>query len=95
MSGVLTVLVAGVVMAHFNFYNLSMTGQVATGYFFYKVELLINQSPLLHKQLCLFIWVSLSCIMSQLTPFHSVSLESNFLFVSFQDLQQYLYLDML
>jgi NhaP-type Na+/H+ or K+/H+ antiporter len=31
MSGVLTVLVAGVVMAHFNFYNLSMTGQVATG----------------------------------------------------------------
>lgn len=95
MSGVLTVLVAGVVMAHFNFYNLSMTGQVATGYFFYKVELLINQLPLLHKPLCLFIWVSLSCIMSQLTPFHSVSLESNFLFVSFQDLQQYLYLDML
>ena len=34
MSGVLTVLVAGVVMAHFNFYNLSMTGQVATGYKF-------------------------------------------------------------
>ncbi len=31
MSGVLTVLVAGVMMAHFNFYNLSMTGQVATG----------------------------------------------------------------
>lgn len=31
MSGVLTVLVAGVVMAHFNFYNISMTGQVATG----------------------------------------------------------------
>jgi NhaP-type Na+/H+ or K+/H+ antiporter len=31
MSGVLTVLVAGVTMAHFNFYNLSMTGQVATG----------------------------------------------------------------
>lgn len=31
MSGVLTVLVAGIVMAHFNFYNLSMTGQVATG----------------------------------------------------------------
>ncbi len=31
MSGVLTVLVAGVAMAHFNFYNLSMTGQVATG----------------------------------------------------------------
>ena len=31
MSGVLTVLVAGIIMAHFNFYNLSMTGQVATG----------------------------------------------------------------
>ncbi len=31
MSGVLTVLVAGVMMAHFNFYNISMTGQVATG----------------------------------------------------------------
>jgi hypothetical protein len=24
--------VAGVMMAHFNFYNISMTGQVATGY---------------------------------------------------------------
>lgn len=31
MSGVLTVLVAGILLAHFNFYNLSMTGQVATG----------------------------------------------------------------
>lgn len=33
MSGVLTVLVTGILLAHFNFYNLSMTGQVATGYF--------------------------------------------------------------
>jgi NhaP-type Na+/H+ or K+/H+ antiporter len=31
MSGVLAVLVAGIMLAHFNFYNLSMTGQVATG----------------------------------------------------------------
>lgn len=37
MSGVLTVLVAGVAMAHFNFYNLSMTGQVATGYFLAQI----------------------------------------------------------
>ena len=31
MSGVITVLVCGIVLAHFNFYNLSMTGQVSTG----------------------------------------------------------------
>ncbi len=31
MSGVLAVLVAGITLAHFNFYNLSLTGQVATG----------------------------------------------------------------
>ena len=34
MSGVITVLVCGIVLAHFNFYNLSMTGQVSTGYSF-------------------------------------------------------------
>ena len=33
MSGVITVLVCGIVLAHFNFYNLSMTGQLSTGYF--------------------------------------------------------------
>jgi len=42
MSGVLTVLVAGIVMAHFNFYNLSMTGQVATGYNFFNLGPLTN-----------------------------------------------------
>lgn len=31
MSGVITVLVCGLVLAHFNFYNLSMTGQLSTG----------------------------------------------------------------
>lgn len=31
MSGVLAVLVAGITLAHFNFYNLSITGQVASG----------------------------------------------------------------
>jgi NhaP-type Na+/H+ or K+/H+ antiporter len=30
-SGVISVLVCGIVMAHFNFYNLSPTGQVSTG----------------------------------------------------------------
>lgn len=31
MSGVLTVLVCGVTLAHFNFYNLTLTGQLSTG----------------------------------------------------------------
>ena len=31
MSGVITVLVCGICLAHFNFYNLSVTGQIATG----------------------------------------------------------------
>ena len=31
MSGVITVLVCGLVLAHFNFYNLSVTGQLSTG----------------------------------------------------------------
>ena len=30
MSGVITVLVCGIVLAHFNFYNLSITGQIST-----------------------------------------------------------------
>ena len=32
MSGVITVLVCGILLAHFNFYNLSVTGQLSTGY---------------------------------------------------------------
>lgn len=32
MSGVITVLVCGVALAHLNFYNLSITGQISTGY---------------------------------------------------------------
>lgn len=31
MSGVITVLVCGICLAHFNFYNLSITGQISTG----------------------------------------------------------------
>jgi NhaP-type Na+/H+ or K+/H+ antiporter len=31
-SGVISVLVCGITMAHFNFYNLSQNGQLLTGY---------------------------------------------------------------
>jgi len=31
MSGVITVLVCGICLSHFNFYNLSITGQISTG----------------------------------------------------------------
>lgn len=34
MSGVITVLVCGICLAHFNFYNLSITGQISTGYIY-------------------------------------------------------------
>lgn len=32
MSGVITVLVCGVTLAHYNFYNLTITGKLSTGY---------------------------------------------------------------
>jgi len=31
LSGVISLLVIGIALSHYNFYNLSMTGQVATG----------------------------------------------------------------
>jgi NhaP-type Na+/H+ or K+/H+ antiporter len=59
MSGVLTVLVAGIVMAHFNFYNLSMTGQVATGYFSYKFRT-TYQSVAFIAEAIVFIYLGVS-----------------------------------
>jgi solute carrier family 9 (sodium/hydrogen exchanger), member 8 len=33
LSGVISILVAGIVLAHYNFYNISPTGQITTGVF--------------------------------------------------------------
>jgi NhaP-type Na+/H+ or K+/H+ antiporter len=50
MSGVITVLVCGVALAHLNFYNLSITGQISTGYiYFIMLELHFKLSHLLQK----------------------------------------------
>ena len=38
MSGVITVLVCGVFLGHFNFYNLSTTGKIATGVTFQTIS---------------------------------------------------------
>lgn len=38
MSGVITVLVCGICLAHFNFYNLSVTGQISTGIAFQTIS---------------------------------------------------------
>ena len=40
MSGVITVLVCGICLAHFNFYNLSITGQISTGYYILSIIVL-------------------------------------------------------
>lgn len=38
MSGVITVLVCGISLSHFNFYNLSTTGKIATGVTFQTIS---------------------------------------------------------
>ena len=38
MSGVITVLVCGIALAHFNFYNISTTGKIATGVTFQTIS---------------------------------------------------------
>lgn len=38
MSGVITVLVCGIVLAHFNFYNISTTGKISTGVTFQTIS---------------------------------------------------------
>ena len=38
MSGVITVLVCGIFLGHFNFYNLSVSGKVATGITFQTIS---------------------------------------------------------
>jgi len=44
MSGVITVLVSGVCLAHYNFYNLSVGGMHATAYFLSYLELPFSRS---------------------------------------------------
>ena len=52
-SGVIAVLVCGIVMAHFNFYNLSKTGQLSAQYLFGYLESPLSSSPLLPSPSCL------------------------------------------
>ena len=65
MSGVITVLVCGLMLAHFNFYNLSMTGQLSTGYFLYHtLELPSNRFLSLLRLLSSFTWAYPPCTTS-------------------------------
>lgn len=45
LSGVITVLICGVVLAHYNFYNLTVGGMHATAYYVPKVESLSSPYP--------------------------------------------------
>ena len=58
MSGVITVLISGVVLAHYNYYNLTVGGMHATTYFVIKLVLLFNQFLILLNLLFLFILIS-------------------------------------
>ncbi len=54
LSGVITVLICGVVLAHYNFYNLSVGGMHATSYLLLDLVYRFNQFRLLLKRSCLY-----------------------------------------
>lgn len=55
MSGVITVLVCGICLAHFNFYNLSVTGQIATGYLILLIKNHFPNRILYRLSFCLYL----------------------------------------
>lgn len=55
MSGVITVLVCGICLAHFNFYNLSVTGQIATGYLLIHMKNHFSNCVLYSRSLCFYL----------------------------------------
>jgi hypothetical protein len=59
MSGVITVLISGVGLAHYNFYNLDVGGMHATAYNIHNLELASSPFRLLLRPLFLSIWVYL------------------------------------
>ena len=52
MSGVITVLVCGICLAHFNFYNLSITGQISTGVTFQTVSFIAEAFVFIYLGIC-------------------------------------------
>jgi hypothetical protein len=56
LSGVITVLICGVVLAHYNFYNLTVGGMHATAYACQQLESPSSRFPLSPRPSSSFTW---------------------------------------